>query len=56
MVDKVAYKLKLSSELCSIFPIFHIAMIKKCIGNPEYILPIKGLVMKENLPDEDVDV
>ena len=41
-VGKVAYELKLPSELVSVHPVFHISMPKKCIGDPESILPIKG--------------
>ena len=31
-VDKVSYELKLPSELASVHPIFHVSMLKKCIG------------------------
>lgn len=55
-VSKVAYELKLPSELASIHPIFHVSMLKKCIGDPESILPIEGLCMKDNLSNEDVSV
>ena len=40
MVDKVAYELKLPIEFASFHPIFHVSMLKKCIGDPEHILPI----------------
>ena len=39
-VDKVKYELKLPIELASVHPAFHVFMLKKCIGNPIYILPI----------------
>ena len=29
-------------------------MLKKCIGDPEYILPIEGLGIQENLSYEEV--
>ena len=41
-VRKFSYELKLPSELASIHPIFHFAMLKKCIGDPISILPIEG--------------
>ena len=49
-VGKVAYELKLPSELASVNPVFHVSMLIKCICNPESILPIEGLGIKDNLP------
>ena len=42
-VGKVAYELKLPSELASVNPISHVSMLKKCIRDPESILHIEGL-------------
>ena len=39
-VGKVAYELKLPSELASVHTMFHISMLKKCIIDPESIHPI----------------
>ncbi|TMX05443.1 hypothetical protein EJD97_021243 [Solanum chilense] len=36
--------------------VFHVSMFKKCIGNPESILPIEGLVVKDNLSYEEVPI
>ena len=47
---KVAYALKLPSELASVHPMFHVSMLKKCIGDPEFILPIEGLGVQEYSP------
>ena len=55
-VSKVVCELKLPSELASVHPVFHVSMLKKCIGDPESILPIKGLGVKENLSYEEVPV
>ena len=33
-VSKVPYELKLLSELTLVHPIFHVSMLKKCIGDP----------------------
>ena len=33
-VGKVSYELKLPYELASVHPIFHVSMVKKCIGDP----------------------
>ena len=55
-VGKVAYELKLPSELTSVHPVFHVSMLKKCMGDPEYIIPIDGLGVKDNLSYEEVPV
>ena len=52
----MAYELRLPSELASVHPIFHVSMLKKCIGDPECILPIEGLGVKDNLSYEEVPV
>ena len=53
-VGKVAYELKLPSELSSVHSIFHVTMLNKCIGDPESILPIEGLGVNEDLSYEKV--
>ena len=42
-VGKVSYELRLPSELALVHPVFHVYMIKKCIRDPDSILPIEGL-------------
>ena len=55
-VGKVAYELKHLSELASVHSVFHVFMLKKCIGDPESIVPIEGLGVKDNLSCEEVPV
>ena len=55
-VGKVSYELKLSTELASVHSVFHVSMLKKCIGDPESILTIEGLGVPENLSHEEVPV
>ena len=52
-VGKVAYNLKLTSELSSVHPIFQVSILKKCIGDPESILIIEGLGVEENRSYEE---
>ena len=33
-IGKVAYKLKLPRELTYVHSVFHVSMLKKCIGDP----------------------
>ncbi|WMV24817.1 hypothetical protein MTR67_018202 [Solanum verrucosum] len=53
-VEKVAYELKLPIKLAPVHPVFHIFMLKKCIGNPMSIVPLEGLGVNENLSYEKV--
>ena len=48
--------MKLPNELASVHPIFHVSILKMCIGDPESILPIEGLGVKDNLYYEEVPV
>ena len=47
-VRKVAYKLRLPSELAFVHPVFHISMLKKCIDDHESIIPIEGIGVDED--------
>ncbi|WMV58614.1 hypothetical protein MTR67_051999 [Solanum verrucosum] len=53
-VGKVAYELKLPIELAPVHLVFHIFMLKKCIGDPMSILLLEGLGVNENLSYEEV--
>ena len=55
-VGKVAYELDFLNELASVHPIFHVSMLKKCIGNLTSIVPLEGLGVKENLSYEEVSI
>ncbi|KAK4709950.1 hypothetical protein R3W88_004463 [Solanum pinnatisectum] len=55
-VGKVAYELDLPNELASVHPVFHVSMLKKCIGDPKSIVPLEGLELKENISYEEVPV
>ena len=45
--------MKFPSELCSIHPVFHVSILKKCISDPECI---KGLGVQKNLSYEKVPI
>ena len=55
-MGKVAYELALPAELASIHPVFHVSMLKKCLGDPASILPIEGLGVDEDLSYKEIPV
>ena len=55
-VSNFAYELKQPSELALVYQVFHVSMLKKSIGDPESILPIEGLGVKDNLSYEELPI
>ena len=55
-VGEVAYKLELCAELSSVHPVFHVSMLKKCLGDATSILPVEGLGVGEDLSYKEVHV
>ena len=53
---QVAYKLELPQELSMVHPVFHVLMLRKCIGDPSRITPIEDVQMTEDLVYEEVPV
>ncbi|WMV32509.1 hypothetical protein MTR67_025894 [Solanum verrucosum] len=55
-IGNVAYELELPQELAAVHPVFHISMLKKCIGDPSLILPTESVRIKDNLSYEEIPV
>ncbi|MDV3190788.1 MAG: hypothetical protein Q8838_02615 [Candidatus Phytoplasma australasiaticum] len=39
-VSKVAYELKLPSKMNLVYPVFHVSILRKCVGDPNTIVPL----------------
>ena len=39
-IGKVAYELELPSEMDLVHPVFHVSMLRKCVGDPNAIVPL----------------
>ncbi|WMV24300.1 hypothetical protein MTR67_017685 [Solanum verrucosum] len=46
-VGKVAYGLGFPNELASVHLVFHVSMLKKCVGDPTSIVPLEGLELRK---------
>ena len=55
-IESVAYELKLPNELALVHPVFHVLMLKKCIGDLKSILPLQGLEVDAKLTYEEIPV
>ncbi|WMV19284.1 hypothetical protein MTR67_012669 [Solanum verrucosum] len=55
-VGNVAYELELPQELAVVHSVFHIAMLKKCKGDPSIIIPTEDIGIKDNLSCEEIPV
>ena len=46
-MGKVGYELALPSYLESVYPVFHVSMVRKCIGDPSRVVPVDDIQVTE---------
>ncbi|KAF3658656.1 hypothetical protein FXO37_14318 [Capsicum annuum] len=54
--DLVAYEFELPSDLALVHPVFHVSLLKKCIGDPAVVIPIEGIDVQISHSYEEVQV
>ena len=55
-VSNIAYELELPQELTTVHPVFHISMLKKCMGDPSLIIPTEDIRINDSLSYEEIPV
>ncbi|WMV58854.1 hypothetical protein MTR67_052239 [Solanum verrucosum] len=55
-ISKVSYELELPADLVAVHPVFHISLLKKCVGDPTSVVPLETVNVKDSLSYEDVPV
>ncbi|WMV25951.1 hypothetical protein MTR67_019336 [Solanum verrucosum] len=55
-VGKVAYELELPQELAAVHLVFHISMLKRCMGDPSLNIPTEDIGIKDSLSYKEIPV
>ncbi|WMV41399.1 hypothetical protein MTR67_034784 [Solanum verrucosum] len=53
-IGNVAYELELPKELATVHPVFHISMLKKCMGDPSLIIPTEDIGIKDSICYDEI--
>ena len=52
----MAYELELRAKLVAVDPVFHISLLKKCMGDSASIVLLENVTVKDSLSYEDAPV
>ena len=55
-IGKVVYELELPADLAAVHSVFHISLLKKCVGDPASIVSLESVAVKKSFSYEDVPV
>ena len=50
----VAKKFEIPQDLATVYPVYHISMLKKCMGDPSLIITTKNVRIKDILSYEEI--
>ena len=53
-LGNVDYELYFPTELAVVYPIWHISLLMKCVGDPPSIVPLESVIVKDSLTYEEV--
>lgn len=48
----MAYELELPQDLSTVYPVFHISMLQKCMGDASHITPTEDVEVTEDITYE----
>ncbi|XP_070041062.1 uncharacterized protein [Nicotiana tomentosiformis] len=55
-VGQVAYELDLPSDMESVHPVFHVSMLRNCIGDPSRFVSVDDVQVTEHLSYEETPI
>ena len=55
-IGQVAYELELPQGLSTVHPVFHVSMLRKCVGDPSRITPTEDVQVTRDLTYEEVPI
>ncbi|XP_070054657.1 uncharacterized protein [Nicotiana tomentosiformis] len=55
-VGQVAYELDLPSKLESVHPVFHVPILRRCIGDPSKVIPVDDVQVTKQLSYEEAPI
>ncbi|WMV30366.1 hypothetical protein MTR67_023751 [Solanum verrucosum] len=56
MVGNVTYELELPQELAMVLSVFHVSMLKNCMGDPSLIIPTDDIGIKDSLSYGEIPI
>ncbi|WMV37754.1 hypothetical protein MTR67_031139 [Solanum verrucosum] len=55
-IGQVAYKVELPHELAIVHPVFHLSILRKCLGEPSHVIQTEDIEPTQDLSFEEVPV
>ncbi|XP_059316214.1 uncharacterized protein LOC132067101 [Lycium ferocissimum] len=56
LVGQVAYELELPQDFAAVHPVFHVSMLRKCVGEPSLVVPTDTITVKDSLTYEEIPI